>query len=67
MKKRNRIRGLDGIILNDYFPNGFLYEKIQQKNDGFNVRYWSQCDVLLTRLDKIQTSRTLYEKLVIDL
>lgn len=39
MKKRNRIPGLDGITLNDYFPNGFLYEKIQQKNDGFN-KYW---------------------------
>ena len=67
MKKRNRIPGLDEIALNDYFPNGFLYEKIQQKNDGFNVRFQSQCDVLLTPLDKIQTSRILHEKLVIDL
>lgn len=67
MKKRNRIAGLDRITLNDCFPNGFLYEKLHLKNDGFNVSYQSQCDILLTRLDKIQTSRTLHEKLEIDL
>ena len=67
MKKRNRIAGLDRITLNDDFPYGFLYEKIHLKNDGFNVSFPSRSDVLLTRLDKIQTSRTLYEKLVIDL